>query len=189
VITGGRHTSGGGAGVATARYHAAMIDSTGGETSRRRFVASGAALGAALALGPGVGRMFAQAGQRWFKIGICDWMLGRTNPTVLKLAKEIGVDGVQLNMGTLANDMHLRKPEVRQVAAGSGATGAVTGVRQVYFDDWVETRIYDRSRLGAGDVVDGPAVLEEFSSTVPVHPGFRAEVDRFGNLVIRRCAS
>jgi N-methylhydantoinase A len=82
----------------------------------------------------------------------------------------------------------IRKPEVRQVAAGSGATGAVTGVRQVYFDDWVETRIYDRSRLGAGDVVDGPAVLEEFSSTVPVHPGFRAEVDRFGNLVIRRCA-
>jgi N-methylhydantoinase A len=83
----------------------------------------------------------------------------------------------------------IRKPEVRQVAPGNGATGAVTGVRQVYFDDWVETRIYDRSRLGAGDVVDGPAVLEEFSSTVPVHPGFRAEVDRFGNLVIRRCAS
>jgi len=37
-----------------------------------------------------------------------------------------------------------------------------------------------------GDVIEGPAVLEEFSSTVPLHPGFRAEVDRFGNLVIRR---
>ena len=35
-------------------------------------------------------------------------------------------------------------------------------------------------------VVDGPAVVEEFGSTVPVHPGFRAAVDRFGNLLVRR---
>jgi len=27
-------------------------------------------------------------------------------------------------------------------------------------------------------------VIEEFSSTVPIHPGFEAIVDRFGNLVI-----
>ena len=39
---------------------------------------------------------------------------------------------------------------------------------------------------GAGDVVTGPAVLEEFSSTVPLHPGFEARVDDYGNLVIRR---
>jgi N-methylhydantoinase A len=32
--------------------------------------------------------------------------------------------------------------------------------------------------------VTGPAVLEEFGSTVPVAPGFRAAVDRFGNLRI-----
>ncbi len=32
----------------------------------------------------------------------------------------------------------------------------------------------------------GPAVVEEFGSTVPVHPGFSARVDGFGNLVITR---
>ncbi len=78
----------------------------------------------------------------------------------------------------------IRKPEVREIAAGSGADAAVTGTRPVYFDGWVEATVYDRSRLGHGDVLTGPAVLEEFSSTVPLHPGFQAEVDRFGNLVV-----
>jgi N-methylhydantoinase A len=35
-------------------------------------------------------------------------------------------------------------------------------------------------------VVEGPAVIEEYGATVPLAPGFRAEVDRFGNLVVTR---
>jgi N-methylhydantoinase A len=59
----------------------------------------------------------------------------------------------------------------------------------VWFEDaWVDTPIYDRARLGAGDEVTGPAVFEEFSSTVPLHPGFSARVDSYGNLVIGRTA-
>ena len=80
----------------------------------------------------------------------------------------------------------IRKPEVREVAKGSGPGGARTGTRRVYFEDWVETPVYDRAALGAGDVVEGPAVFEEFSSTVPLHPGFEARVDDYGNLVIGR---
>jgi len=37
--------------------------------------------------------------------------------------------------------------------------------------------------------VEGPAVIEEYGATVPLHPGFRTVVDTFGNLVIRRSAS
>jgi N-methylhydantoinase A len=80
----------------------------------------------------------------------------------------------------------IRKPEVREIGAGSGAESARTGSRRVYFEDWVDAPVYDRARLGAGDVVEGPAVLEEFSSTVPLHPGFTAKVDAFGNLIITR---
>ena len=80
----------------------------------------------------------------------------------------------------------IRKPEVHEVEAGSGAENARTGSRAVYFDDWANVAVYDRAGLGAGDVVEGPAVLEEFSSTVPLHPGFIAKVDAFGNLVITR---
>jgi N-methylhydantoinase A len=35
-------------------------------------------------------------------------------------------------------------------------------------------------------VVEGPAVVEEYGATVPLAPGFRAEVDRFGNLIVTR---
>ncbi len=83
----------------------------------------------------------------------------------------------------------IRAPEIREVPHGGGADLALTGRRGVFFDDWVEAAIYDRAKLGAGDVVTGPAVLEEFGSTIPVHPGFRGEVDRFGNLRVTRSDS
>ncbi len=80
----------------------------------------------------------------------------------------------------------IRKPEIREIAPGAGAGTARTGTRRVHFDSWVAAAIYDRARLGAGDRLVGPAVLEEFSSTVPVHPGFSATVDRFGNILMQR---
>jgi N-methylhydantoinase A len=82
----------------------------------------------------------------------------------------------------------IRKPTLRVAAPGAGAESARTGTRPVYFDGWVDVPVYDRSRLGSGDEVTGPAVFEEFSSTVPLHPGFTARVDGFGNLLIRRDA-
>ena len=80
----------------------------------------------------------------------------------------------------------IRKPSLRKAAPGRGAEAARTGSRQVFFTDWVEATVYDRAELGAGDLVEGPAVLEEFSSTVPLHPGFTARVDPYGNLLIHR---
>lgn len=59
--------------------------------------------------------------------------------------------------------------------------------RQVYFGaewGWVEAPIYARGRLAAGTLVEGPAVVEEMSSTVPLAPGRRATIDRIGNLVV-----
>jgi len=78
----------------------------------------------------------------------------------------------------------IRRPEIAEVAQGHGAATARTGARPAFFDGWHDTPTYERARLGAGDVVTGPAVLEEFGSTVPVAPGFRAAVDQFGNLRI-----
>jgi N-methylhydantoinase A len=78
----------------------------------------------------------------------------------------------------------IRRPEMVEIRSGTGAQPA--GRRRVYFDQWEDTAVYSRSELGAGDVVAGPAVIEEFGSTIPIHPGFRVEVDRFGNLLITR---
>ena len=35
-----------------------------------------------------------------------------------------------------------------------------------------------------GDRVPGPAVVQEYGSTLPVHPGFACAVDRWGNLLL-----
>jgi N-methylhydantoinase A len=46
--------------------------------------------------------------------------------------------------------------------------------------------VYARERLRAGHALAGPAVIEEFGSTLPLHPGFAARVDELGNVVVRR---
>lgn len=62
-----------------------------------------------------------------------------------------------------------------------------TSFRQVCFEDgYVTTPIYWREDLRPGFTVQGPAVIDEYGSTVPLHPGFTATVDRFGNLVVTR---
>ncbi len=80
----------------------------------------------------------------------------------------------------------IRRPDLRTTGPGDGAESARTGTRDAYFDGWTKAALYQRERLGAGDVVTGPAVIEEFGSTIPVHPGFRAEVDGFGNVLVTR---
>ena len=64
---------------------------------------------------------------------------------------------------------------------------ALTGRRAVRFEGQsVECAVYARERLRAGDVVTGPAIVEEYGATTVVFPGLRAEVDRFGNLLLTR---
>ena len=63
------------------------------------------------------------------------------------------------------------------------------GTRPACFDPsrgFVDTAIYRRDDLSPGDLIVGPAVVEEYGATVPLLPGFQAEVDRFGNLVVTR---
>jgi sugar phosphate isomerase/epimerase len=59
--------------------------------------------------------LFAASGTRRFKIGACDWSIGKlADPSAFALAKQIGLDGVQVSLGTLANDMHLRRADMQQ---------------------------------------------------------------------------
>ena len=83
----------------------------------------------------------------------------------------------------------IRRPELRRRAALEGTVErARTGTRDVCFDgeNYLSTPLYWRARLGPGDVLTGPAVIEEFGSTVPLHPGFTARLDDYANLLITR---
>jgi len=80
------------------------------------------------------------------------------------------------------------RPKLRELPDGDGdAARARTGSRLVCFDTrdgYVQAAIYWRLDLRPGDRVRGPAIIEEYGSTVPVHPGFGALVDRYGNLLV-----
>jgi N-methylhydantoinase A len=57
--------------------------------------------------------------------------------------------------------------------------------RPVYFrGGWQETPIYDRDALRAGQIVDGPAVIEAVDTTVLINPGHSVRVDGFNNLIM-----
>jgi len=91
-----------------------MNQPTATTLSRRRLLTCAAAAAMGSLVAPSVGGAPADSTGRWFKVGICEWMLGKNSPASFDVAKEIGVDGVQLNMGSLANDMQLRRPDVQQ---------------------------------------------------------------------------
>jgi N-methylhydantoinase A len=81
----------------------------------------------------------------------------------------------------------IRRPDIVALPSKDGGIErAQTGSRRVFFDDWVDTPTYNRPDLAPGDVVVGPAIVEEFGSTVPVHPGFAVTVDTYGNLLLTK---
>ena len=49
----------------------------------------------------------------------------------------------------------------------------------------IETPIYAREKLSAGDAIAGPALIQEYASTTVLAPGDALTVDRLGNLDIK----
>ena len=80
----------------------------------------------------------------------------------------------------------MRAPRLERLGARRLEDSRV-GERPVYFsqgEGYLPAAVYARGRLGAGNRIEGPAVVEEYSSITLIPPGFRAEVDDLGNLVI-----
>jgi sugar phosphate isomerase/epimerase len=103
--------------------------------NRRQCLALGAQAAAFAAFAP----LLARAESRRFKIGACDWSIGKMgDPAALEVAKDIGLDGVQVSLGTAANNMQLRQAAVQQkykdtaratgVAVASLAIGELNGI-------------------------------------------------------------
>ncbi|MEU0565639.1 hydantoinase/oxoprolinase family protein [Nonomuraea sp. NPDC005983] len=77
----------------------------------------------------------------------------------------------------------ISRPAIRRLAPREGEP--VTTSRTVHFDEPHDTTVIQRVTLGPGAVVEGPAVIEEYGSTIPIHPGFTAKVDEYGNVEVR----
>lgn len=73
-----------------------------------------------------------------------------------------------------------------EIAAGSGKP-ACKGERLIFRSGkWVSAGVYDRSALGAGDQIAGPAIIEQDDTTTVLLPGWSARADALGNLHLER---
>jgi len=132
------------------------------ELSRRAMIRQSVQATAWLALAANCAPLFAAAEKRRFRIGACDWSIGKMgDPAAFEVAKQIGLDGVQVSLGTAADDMRLRKPEVQKqykdVAKEAGLEIASLAIGELnnipYKSDprtmqWVNDSIYVCKALG-----------------------------------------
>lgn len=69
--------------------------------------------------------------------------------------------------------------------AGEDARHAVKGQRAIYYQGrWYEVPVYAGPRMGSGNCVAGPAIIEEPTTTILVPNGWQLTCDRFGNYLI-----
>ncbi|MCK5342232.1 MAG: hypothetical protein KAR20_02445, partial [Candidatus Heimdallarchaeota archaeon] len=60
--------------------------------------------------------------------------------------------------------------------------------RKVFFrneNDFIETSIYDGDKLGFGHIINGPAIVEEKSTTIVIPPDFTLYVTKYRNYYLK----
>ncbi len=84
----------------------------------------------------------------------------------------------------------IQRPDiVAEPVAAEPGDPMPSGRREVCFaaaDGYLDTPVYWRPDLAPGQRVRGPAIIEEFGSTVPLHPGFAARIDAYRNIIVTR---
>ncbi len=92
----------------------------------------------------------------------------------------IGVTGLGL----------LKRPQIPVVASGGSAPdAALRDTTEVYFPQSrgkVSCPIFVRDQLKAGNLIDGPAIIEQYDSTTVVNPGWHGRIDEWGCLVLTK---
>ena len=81
------------------------------------------------------------------------------------------------------------KPELIEhpYAGEKPQSQALKEKRQTFFrDNWLETPVYDRSRLKHGNVIEGPAIIEQYDSPTIIPMDWRAEIDKHHNIHLIR---
>jgi N-methylhydantoinase A len=78
---------------------------------------------------------------------------------------------------------------IKQPPSGQDASAAMKRQRQVYFQEiggFTETPCYDADQLKHGNLIEGPAIIEDPTTTVVVPRGAELTVDAYHNYMIRR---
>ena len=78
------------------------------------------------------------------------------------------------------------RPKQADEHGGEVADAAPASHRRVFWrsSGWVDCPIYDRDLIATSQQIDGPAIIEEYGSTVVVPAAWSARRDKFGNLIL-----
>ena len=87
----------------------------------------------------------------------------------------------------------ITRPEIQRVAdglvTGASAPSSTSGEAAGLLRRGGRVRRHPGGparRLAPGSSISGPVIVEEFGSTVPIHPGFEVRVDEYLNLIVTR---
>lgn len=118
-----------------------------------------------------------------------DWSLSRWEDEFRKayvVAFGAPLDGFRISIVSIGTSVIGVRPVQETVAqVGQDASPPVPSARRaVYFDGWVDTPIYERSALRAGQAFAGPAIVEQADTTTVINPGMSARIDAYANLLV-----
>ncbi len=113
----------------------------------------------------------------------------RTYERLYGAGSSIGKSGLELV--TLRVEGIARLPRMSEVSRAERSSTspvlAFLGRRKVWWKQlggFRDTDAFQLEILACGNVVEGPAIIEAYGTSIPVHPGQRAQVDEWLNLVL-----
>jgi N-methylhydantoinase A len=89
---------------------------------------------------------------------------------------------VNLRVTAIGHSPEISLPSIPSGTEDPGA--ALKGKRKVHFGSWLDSNVYERRLLKAGNLIHGPALVEEEFSCTVIPPGRAASVDKTSSLII-----
>ncbi|MBL7763090.1 MAG: sugar phosphate isomerase/epimerase [Chitinophagaceae bacterium] len=137
--------------------------------TRRLLLKKSLMLPAALQLGS-ISNILSELYGRKFKIGACDWSIGKwSSIEAFAVAKEIGVDGIMVDVGAPSNNLHLRQKSVQEdylkesKQTGIAISSLALGVfNQVPFHSHAETEQWVSDSIDAAKALNVKVLLLAF---------------------------
>ena len=100
-------------------------------------------------------------------------------------------DPIEIVNIRLSASAKLHKDAKRKSVEGDVPEPQARDQRQVYFDaeHAVEAKVYDRADFLPGQIIHGPAIIDQMDTTTPLYPGDHAEVTQDSHLIIKIAAA
>jgi N-methylhydantoinase A len=100
---------------------------------------------------------------------------------------DVGVEAVTWRLSAFAEASPVEP--MAQVGVGVGEAHSTRPVRFNRGREPIETPVYRRLDLGVGQIIVGPAIVEERETTTVIRPGWTAEVAPDGSLIAVRASA